>query len=227
MSTIPRLLNRHEHQVVMTLRSKPNVRAYQFKAANTLDAAFAGATDMFLVLRDRAYRSLSIRKLGIGITGESYRGLTKVHYDPQDFQGGVVPGDGAISFLRIAEQRPDLTFLPDGPIYVVPTPNFLSTARPHLSVAGTAPSVVALPTLLPPSGSMHFVLPRHSDNCAITNTGGSDIYVSFGAGQPELVVPTGMRVPFFDAAISEIFIRGDGGASTFTAYFALVNGTYA
>lgn len=227
MSTIPRLLNRHKHQVVMTVRSDPKVRAYQFKGANTLDNAFSSPTDMFLAFRDRHFRSVGIRKRNIGLVNENYRGLTKVHYDPQDFQGGTVPGDAAISFVRVAEQLGDLSFLPDGPIFVVPTPSFLNTPRPSLTVAGTAPNVAARADLLPPQSSMHFVLPRHADFARIHNTDTSDLYVSFDPGQPEVVVSAGEHRQFLDATISQALVRGDGATATFDAYFALVNGTYA
>lgn len=226
MATIPRLLHRFDHQVVMTIRSRADVRAYRFKGANTLDLAFSGPTDMFDARRDTGFRSSSIRRRRLGLTSQSQRGLTRVHYDPQDFQGGIVPPDAHISFIRVAEVGNDGTERPSGPILVVPTPNFLKTPRPHLTLAGTAPSVAALATLLPPAGSLHFALPRHADYASITNTSVVDIYLSFDAGQPEVVVPAGETMPFYDATISEVFIRGDGGAATFTAYFALVNGTY-
>lgn len=226
MATIPRLLHRFDHQVIMTIRSRADVRAYRFKSSNTLDTAFAGATDMFDARREAGFRSPSIRRRRLGLHGQSQRGLTRVHYDPQDYQGGAVPPDAHISFLRIAEIANDGTVRPDGPILVIPTPNFLSTPRPHLTVAGTAPSVAALATLLPPSGSMHFALPRHADYSSFTNTSVVDLYVSFDPGQPEVVVPAGETISFYDATISEVFVRGDGGAATFTAYFALVNGTY-
>jgi hypothetical protein len=225
MPTIPRLLERHSHQVVMTIRSKADVRRYRIGAANTLDVAFAGTTPMFDVYRDRMFRSPSIRQRRIGFTQESYRGLTKVHYDPQDYQGGVVPGDAAVSFVRVIEEDNAGTLRPEGPILVVPPSSFMNTMRPSMTMSGTAPNVAATTTGLPPAGAMHVVIPRYADNVRIRNLGAASLLISFDPGQPEVELPTGESQIFYDGTLSELFIRGDGAAVAFDAYFALVNGT--
>jgi len=210
----------------MTIHSKADVRLYRFKASNTLDAAFAGATAMFDARRGADFKSITIRRRRIGFVQQSRRGLTHIHYDPQDYQGGAVPPDAHISFVRVAEVDNAGVARPDGPILIVPTPTLMSMPRPPITLSGTAPAVAALPTLLPPPGSMHFVFPRYTNNVKVTNTSGVSILLSFDAGQPEVELLTGETHTFYDITTSEVFIRGDGAPATFTMVAALVNGVY-
>jgi len=226
MPTIPRLLYRFDHQVIMTIRSKPDVRAYRFKAAHTIDLAYTAPVAMFDARRGAPFRSPAIRRRRLGFTDQTQRGLTRIHYDPQDYQGGIVPPDAHISFVRIAEVANDGTVRPDGPILIVPSPRFLNTPRPALTVAGTAPAVAALPTLLPPPTSMHFVFPRYTDNVKIANLGGVSLFVGTDPGQPEFEIPTGETYTFYDTTLGEVLIRGGGAPVTFTLIASLVNGIY-
>jgi len=148
-------------------------------------------------------------------------------YDPEDFWvgGGAIPHDSDISYVRVAEVDFAGVVQPEGPIFIVPPPGFLSNPRPSLSLAGTAPLLVALATGLPPVGSLHIVLPTFSDNIRIRNLdAGNPLFVAFGDGQPCVQLPFGQLETFYDAAVKDLFLFSTGGAVLFDARFALVNG---
>lgn len=227
--TVPRLTERHARLIEMVIRDRPDVAGYRFAAANTLDTAFAGATAMFTVAKGGTFRSISVQRKGLGRTQYHNRGLTRVFYDPEDFwaPAGSLPHDADGSYVRISEQHFDGTFRPAGPVLIVPPPAFFTNTRPNLTVSGTAPNVAATATGVPPDGALHFVLPRFCDSCTVRNTGGQNLLLSFNAGLPEIVIPSGQSELLPDAAVSDVFVRGNGATVTFTMYFALVNAEMA
>lgn len=229
MPTSPRLTYRYERFVELVLQNKSDVSAYRFGAANTLDTAFAGTTPMFTVAQGATFQSPSIRDRKVGRSVYTNRGLTVVHYDPEDYWvgGGTLPHDAAGGYIRVAEQNAAGVFRPEGPILVLPPPGFFITTRPNLTVAGTAPNVAASPTGVPPAGALHFVLPRFADSTTITNSGGSSIYVSFNPGLPEFEIFSNQTILLPDGAVSEVFVRGDGAAVPFSIFFAVVNAEMA
>ena len=113
---------------------------------------------------------------------------------------------------------------PAGPILVVPPRDYLTTSRPPLTVAGTAPNVAATASGIPPEGSMHIALPRYADTIRINNTDSAALNVSFGSGLPEFSVAAGAVETLSDSHVSDVFVRGTGATVTFTLHFALVNG---
>ena len=110
---------------------------------------------------------------------------------------------------------------------MLPPAGIFSTPRPTLTLAGTAPNVAALATLLPPPGAMHIRLPRFTDNLSLRNTGGASIFISFHSGQPEYELPTAQQESFWDSAMSDVYIRGNGATVTFRMDIAIVNGEMA
>ena len=230
MPTVPRLLSRYTNLVELVIQDPgPDVSAFQFAASNTLDTAFAGATPMFTVLRNQSFRSPSIRRRKLGLQDGTLRGRTFVSYDPEDYwvPAGALPHDAAGSYVRVAEVSAAGVTRPQGPIMIVPPPGFFTNTRPNLTFAGTAPNVAANAVGTPPAGAMHIVLPKFSDFIGLRNTGSKTLYVGFREGMPEVAVPSGEIQQFLDAAVSSIYLRGDGGTTTFTAYAAIVNAEMA
>lgn len=229
MPTIPRLTSRYERFVELVLRDRSDLGGYRLSAANTLDTAFSGATTMFTVARNSSYRSKNIRKRGLGRTQYETRGLTWVFYDPEDFWvgGGTLPHDADTGYLRVEEQNLDGTFRPAGPILVVPHPSFFTTTRPSLIVNGTAPNVAATATGVPPTGALNFVLPRFADSVTLRNTGAATLFLAVDPGQTEIPIAAGTTLTLPDGAVSQLFVRGNGAISAFTAYFAVVNAEMA
>lgn len=230
---VPRLISRYDRQVELTLPANRGIRSYELGAANTLDAAFAGTTTLFQVsaLPGSMYRSKGLRKRRVGGSSASFRNLVRAVYDPEEFwpdSPTTLPHDIHQGYLRVAEVDHAGTVLPEGPILVLPAGKFFRSPRPSLSLSGTAPNEAALATLLPPSGAMHVVLPRFSDRVTIRNKDATnDLFVSFGEGQPENLVPANEENTFFEAAVSEVFLRGEGATVAFDASFAVVNGEMA
>lgn len=229
MPTSPRLTYRYERFVELVFMNKADVSAYRVGAANTMDAAFAGTTAMFTVGQGATFQSPSLRKRRVGRSLYTNRGLTVAQYDPEDYWvgGGTLPHDAAGSYLRVSEQNAAGVFRPAGPILIVPPPGFFVTTRPNLTVSGTAPNVAASATGVPPTGALHFVLPRFADSTTITNSGGASIYLSFNSGLPEFEILANQTVFLPDGAVSEVFVRGDGAAVPFSAFFAIVNAEMA
>lgn len=224
MPTVPRILERRAHLVDMLIRKNPDVVSYNVGSADTIDNAFAGVTSMFQVYEGRDFRSKTIRQKQWGLIDEKTKG-TRFIYDPADYAGsGNIPLDAHTSYLAVIETSKAGVVRPQGPILVVPPPNYLTTSRPAVAVSGTAPNVAATASTVPPDGAMHFVLPRYSDGVRIHNTGGSDLLVSFDAGMPEFAVPSGEVEIISDAHISSVYVHVAGATTTFTMHFALVNG---
>ncbi|MDB4278589.1 hypothetical protein N9917_03170 [Deltaproteobacteria bacterium] len=230
MSVTPRLIARYTNSVDLSLRTRAGIKGYRIAGADTLDTAFAGATAMFTVPAARTFRSLSIRKRNEGNVSESNRGLTRMMYDPEDYwvPGGDLPHDPQVSYITVEEQNAAGTFLPPGPVFIVPPPGFFSNPRPSLTLTGTAPSVTVPATKLPPPDAMHIVLPRFCDNIRIQNLSSSDpLLVSFNEGQTFVSIATESVEIFYDAAFSDLILCGDGASIAFDARCAIVNGEMA
>lgn len=230
-STPPRMIARHRRHVELVLPNKPSVRSYSIGAANTLDAAFAGVTAMFSVPKGGDFRSMTLRRRGLGYTGANYKNLTRMVYDPEDFfptSPTTLPHDAHQGYVRVTETNLAGTVLPASPILVIPPPGIFSSPRPSLTLAGTAPELTASATLLPPPGVMRVILPRFSDNISIRNRDATNsLFVSFGEGSPEIEVDANTTESFWDNVMSEIFLRGDSGAVPFNILAAIVNGEMA
>lgn len=230
MPTVPRLTTHTPGFVELVFRNSADVVAYRLSAANTLDLAFTAPTAMVTVPRGATYKSRSLRQKRVGTSIYMNRGLTFVQYDPEDFwvAGGNLPHDAATTYLVVEEQNAAGTFRPEGPILIIPPPGFFSTTRPALVVAGSAPNVAASATGVPPDGALRFVLPRFADSTTITNSDGANsIYIAFGPDSAEMEIPFGKTILLPDGAVSEVFIRGEGGAVDFTIFFAIVNAEMA
>jgi hypothetical protein len=229
MPTTPRLTYRYDRYVELVFQNKPGVMAYRVGAADALDTAFAGTTSMFTVGQGATFQSPSIRRRRVGRSVYTNRGLTVVHYDPEDYWvgGGTLPHDAMGGYLRVEEQNAAGVFQPEGPILIVPPPGFFVNTRPNLTVSGTAPNVAVTATGVPPAGALHFVLPRFADSTTITNGGAASIFVSFNAGLPEVEILTGQSTLLADGAVSEVFVRGDGAVVPFSMFFAVVNAEMA
>lgn len=225
----PRCTIRYANLIELVFTNQQDTQAWVVQAANSLDNAFAGATTMFTLSRGTTYRSKTIRRKKWGLTQYENRGLSRVTYDPEDFwaPAGQLPHDADCTYLRAREVDASGTSRPAGGILVIPPAGFFSVTKPSLTIAGTAPNVAASGTGVPPADSMHFVLPRFADYSAIYNTSNVSLFLSFGSGQAELEVPAQSDRAFYNASISEIFVRGEGGTAGFSMYCAICNAEMA
>ena len=229
MTVDAHLVERHAGVVDLAVRTRPGVRSYTFGASVDLDTAYAGTTAMFTVDAGAAFRSQSLRRSRRNLVEESNRGLTRVAYDPADYVSAAVPGDATVSFVRVNPIDNAGNPLGEGSILVVPPPGFFGTGRRVLPLSGTAPNVTALTSGVPPQTSMVINLPKFADDIQIFNDGGDPIFVAFGPGDLEVEVPSGSTEPLviYQAGVSEIYLRGDGGSSAFRIFASLVQGIQA
>lgn len=231
MSTVPRLLDRHTNRIEMVVRDPgPDVSAFVFGIADTLDNAFTAPNVAFTLPRNGWYRSTSIVRRKWGFVDGSARGLAYAFFDVEDFwqAGGTWPHDANQFYVTVAEVNAAGVQRPFGPIMPVPPPMFYDSPRPTMSIVGTAPNVAGTPTGLPPAGAMAIALPRYSTNIRVRNAeagGGNDLAFSFYSGQPEITMAPGDHDVFYDSSVSDILVRGSGGTAAFEIRCALINGT--
>lgn len=230
MSVVPRLVRRYPGIVDLAIINKTGISRYDVKGALSLDIAYAGTTAMFSVPQGGTYSSRRITRSQINHTQESNKGLTRAMYNMADFASANLPGDSDICFIRVTEVDAGGTSLPQGPILVIPTPDFYETGRRNLVLAGTAPQLDSRGNNLPPATAMRIAFPKFADEITVYNeedAPGNALYFSFGLGLPEMKVPAGESRNFSEAGANEILIRGQGGTAAFSLSAAIVNGIQA
>ena len=208
------------------LANRPGVAVYRFGAANTLNAAFAGVTTMFDVRTGATFRSPTLRRSSLSRVEHAIRGKTVAQVDFTDYAAATIHGDTGINFVRVSEIDSTGAVLNVGPILVVPPALFFTSPHRTITLSGTAPNVAGAGTGLPPNGAMVISMPRMCDDLSIYNDGGSSIFVSLGAGVPEIEVPTGTNITPMSLAFggTDLYLRGDGGASAFRLTATVVSG---
>jgi len=210
----PHLVQRLPGLIEMQVATNPVVATYRFAAANTLNAAFAGATAMFDVPAAASFRSPTLRRTDLGKAEESGRGLTRASLDITDYASATIGGDAAISFIRLLEIDHAGTLGPAGPILVVPPAEFFSSAYRTLTLTGTAPGVNALATTLPPPGAMVISFPAFVDGLTIYNDEAvNPMHVSLGAGVPEIQIDAGESMTLANGGTA-LYLRGLNSTST-------------
>jgi hypothetical protein len=242
---IPSIQYRSSNQVNLTLPVANNVDRYEIRGASRVNDAYGavsgvpgfGAVPMFQVRNGETFRSPSIRSRKLPAVEETNRRLTRAVYDPDDFATPVnpaasyLPPDENVSFIRVAAFDPTAgAFLPEGPIVVVPTPDFFSTKEPVLTFTAVAPNLNIgafppnLPDVLPPS-VMNLLFPAYSVTVNIRNLDTLlPLFVSFHPGQPPVVVPPNEHLSLTGSGVPEFFFACPNGNPWFTVAVAVVNG---
>jgi hypothetical protein len=206
------------------LMNRPNIARYEYGAANTLDAAFAGVTTMFTIPKGTWFRSPTLQSNSVSLVGGNFRGRTVAQVNFDDYASATIHGDSGINFVRVVEIDHSGASLPVGPIVVVPPPYFFTSASRTISLSGTAPDVAVLATGLPPTGSMVVSFPRMVDSIEVSNNdAGDDLYFSLGAGMPEAVLAAGATQTFAFGGTA-VYLHGDGGAVDFSLTATVVSG---
>ena len=220
------IIERHDKCVSIVIRQRPEVASYILGSAVSLDAAYAGATQIVALQSGRDFVSKTLRRNKINRVEETRRGFTRISYDPTDFASAIVPGDNQIGFLRLTEIDHAGNPLPDGPILVLPTAISWYANSPTIVLNGTAPNVAGLANNLPPSDAMWVNFPRTVRNFSIYNDGSVPIALALGpAGTQEFEIPVGAdEVPWFELSLDVISLRGVGGTAAFRLVASSSNG---
>ena len=204
--------------------NRPSVAQYRFVAGNTLTTAFGSASTLFTIPKGSWFRSPTLQRNSVSRVEESFRGRTIAQVNFDDYASASVHGDSAINFVRVVEIDKAGTVLAAGPIAVIPPARFFSSAHRTIGLSGSAPSVTALATGLPPSGAMVVSFPRMIDNLVITNTDvAQDLYVSLSDGMPEIKIAQGAAVTLAFGGTA-LHLRGQGGAADFSLTATVVSG---
>jgi len=244
---IPSIQYRTPNQINMTLPVRPGIDRFEIRGAARLVDAYGtvagltggGALPMFQITNGGDFRSKGIRMRRLPAIEESSRGLTRMVFDPDDFATPVqvsgttyLPGDDQVLFLRVAaHDQASNTFLPEGPIMIVPSYDFFTTKEPTLTVTGQAPNLAvgAFPPNIPdamPAESLNFLLPAYSTTVSIKNleaAAGQPLFVSFHPGTPPTVLMPGDDISLTGAGIPEFFIGSPNGNAWFSIRMAVVN----
>ena len=224
MPSTPNLIGRHRGIIELSVSSKSNVSSYVVGAATNLTTAFAGTTQLFTVPRGGYFRSITLKRSKVNRTDGSARGLTTASFNLDDFASATVPGDGAISFLRVTEVDSTGASGPEGPILVIPPPDFYSSSRKVVYLSGTAPNVASTTSGIPPQGAMEVKFPKFGDTMEIVNSGAAPLLVGTSPGMSEFSMAVGTSRTLVGAGVSHLFLHGDGATTTFELYLSAVNG---
>ena len=220
--TCPGVQERGRDLIHLSLRSNPQVSAYQFWAHRTVNDAYgnplnsgvlgAGPTAIFTVNRGDAFRSPSLRRSGRGLIMGSIKGTTHAAFAGDDFAvpGGTVPPDEHWMFVRVQENRGGGLLIYAGgapvlgPIYGVPPAIHFGTQNPSFTVFGTAPSSTGsvaggLPALSEDvtdasPRAMHLIFPGWMSEVSIRNLSLVNLLVALGPDQSMRNIPAGGQV---------------------------------
>ena len=221
----PFIVDRYPGIIEMAVTNRPSVASYRLGAANTLDQAQTLVTTLATVRKGTSFRSPTLVNSSLNRCADSRKGQTRFSVDLADYTAlANVSGDTATAFFRVSEIDHAGTVRPVGPILVVPPSYFNTSPYRTLPLSGTAPTVAATTTGLPPAGAMVISLPVHGDTLTFYNDDGAanSIYVSLGAGQQEIEIMDGTSMTLAFAGTA-IYIRGDA-ASPFRLTVTLVSG---
>ena len=241
---IPTIQYRSENLITSVFPIREGVTKFNVNGAARLNDAYgdvagvggSGTITMFEAYSGMTYKSPSAMVRKQSTFEETNRGLTRMIWDPDDFttpvnpSGGYIPKDDHTLFLRLSMfDDASGTYLPEGPIVIVPPYDFFSTKEPTFTVTGIAPNldIGDFPPNIPDvmlSTFMNFLLPAYSTTISIVNLDSTyPIFFSFHPGMPPSVLMPNQETGLTGAGVPEIFIASPNGNPWFTVRVAVVN----
>jgi hypothetical protein len=222
------------NHIDMVIPVEAGVSQYRIRAANTLDTAWTGTTDVVFTVSSKEFfqsPSVKTRKHHAPHGAGRDRAVTRAIFDPMDYYDpstaatDVIPQDDDILFMRIERFLDTLgTWETAGPINVILPAAAMRVGRPILTLYGTAPQV-GVAGSKPTATAMHLHLPQYTAEMKIINLdAANDLLVAFGTGQTFAVVPAGGDIRLSSANATEILLGADTGAVLFSAFLTLMNG---
>jgi len=241
---IPNIQYRGPNQVNLTIPIQPGIEFFELRGASRLNDAYGnvagvggfGTLPIMRVPNGGQARSKAIQSRRLPAIEESGRRLSRIVFDPDDFAtpfnpaASYLPPDENTVFLRVA---PFVTstgaFMAEGPIMIVPPPDFFSTKEPVFTVSGIAPNLNIgafppnIPDVMPPE-SLNFMLPAYNTTLSIRNLDPLvPLFFSCHPGVSPTVVPGGTDVSVTGAGTPEFFFAAPNGNPWFTVRVAVVN----
>ena len=238
---LPSVQYRSPNFMSLSIRNRPEVTSYQVRGASRLEDAYGagfgvgggGTLPMFTVGSGQTFRSSAIQARGLGLLDETYRGLSKAIYDPDEFFVPTPPAgasglsdDNNIVYLRLTPTlRSTGAAGPEGPIYLAPSFDFFTTPAPTYTVSSVAPNLVfpAPPPFVDSPAALHLVFPAFIQTLNLTNTSAFTLNVAFAPGQSPLQVAAGSSLNLTSVGVPEILLFSTGGNATWTGVFTFFN----
>ena len=194
---VPSVLERSPGLIDLAIRNT-SATHYRISAHRSLNDAHSGGTTLFTIQKNTSFRSKTLRQKGLGLTMDSNRGLTRMVFDLKDYADGgggsaaTVPMDDEVMYLRVEESMDEeVSWLPAGPIMIIPPAGFYRSPNPALVIAGTAPNSSSATSIGTPASStaMHIIFPKFTVDISVRNhgTGGAgtgDLWYSVGHNHP-------------------------------------------
>lgn len=214
---VPYLTNRSKNFIDLLIKDNSDHFYYKLNAANTLTNAYgtgfgvlgSGTDTIVSVLTASTFKSPRIAKKRI-LYSENTKDKTRVFLDLDEYAlpTNKIPTDDSLCFMRIAPfSKMAGGYLAEGPIYIIPPPNFYSVPSPLLSLSSEAPGVVASSQDKPTRDALHFILPNHARQATIINHSTvNSLFVSFGKGVPYMEIPGDVRPSVHFGSIDEVYI---------------------
>jgi hypothetical protein len=209
------IYRRKPNIVDLLVRKRAGKIGFRFSAAANWDSAVFTA---FATVPNQGLKSKNVQQ--VGSVGSQFKDHVRFLFDPDDYTATVAAvDDSKIFYIRLEAQNPDGSFDAAEAIHVVLTPP-VQPNRPFI-LRGLVPSGASL------ANSLELQLPYQFNDWEIQNDGGADAYVAFDpTGAEYRVQPASTNFRSFEqfvTSISQIFMRGAGGATTISAIFTQRN----
>lgn len=193
----------------LTIRSRPGVKEYQFKAATNFDAAF----NLFQVVPAAGMVSYTIPN--VGTYDSQFRNLTRFAFNPNDYTLAVpAVSDSKPFWIRVAPVDFSGVVGPDEAMHLVLP--FSSTPSRAYNISGSLGVAVT-----------ELQLPYNTSNPIVEVNGANNVYMAFEPNSYEFKVPSlGTEFSDYRAAFqtfSQLFLRGSADPTVFFASFRLVS----
>lgn len=232
-ATVAEIVERTTRLIDIKLPKDPRVPQYRLWGAHTLDDAYgaptgsavtgAGAVQILEVMRGEYIRTPGLVKRGAGLVEESFRNMTRVKFDIEEFSDPGLPQDDEFLFLRVQEYnlaQGDFGTVQGaidtgnpilGPIKVIPSAAYFGNPTAAITIAGTAPtntgcvfgSIPVFHDDWQAPNPMQISLPLRTTAFQIQVFSATAILVSFGMGMPMTRI-TNTEAMYFQATAAAI-----------------------
>lgn len=206
------VFRRRANLVDLFVRQRPGIASYRFKAGTNFDDG-SPATFQTVPAAGMASPGLAVDS---SFVGSQFQGCTRFRFDPDFYTANTAAvKDSVPLFIKIAPISTDGTVGADEAYHMV-LPYNSAPNRPVI-IKGTAPNQASL------AASLELQLPMLCSNWEFQVSGAVAVFVAFEpTGQEWTVNPIGTNNKGFEKVypnISQIFVRGNGATSVFSAVF--------
>jgi len=203
MSRSLSLLRRRLNLVDLSLQARPGIGSYQFYKSINFDVAFT----LFDTIPASGKASATVAQTGYA--DSNYRGQTRFLFNPTDYSiDDIKPFWVQIKQVSLA----GVVGPAEAMHLVLP---YSSQPNRTVALSGGAPTGTTI------ADSLELQLPMQCNNLRVQTDGATDLLIAFEPGGYEQRVPS-LQNQFTDYnkvydSFYQLFVRGNGGATTFSA----------